>query len=188
MTNEKRASAPTDGGGIHPELITIGDPALRRPCARLDDLDEARRLCERLTRLLRQINGAGLAAPQIGVSARAFVVEVRRTEMFPDRPESPLLSVINPTLLSISSETDEDWEGCFRVPGYIGRVARATSLSLAYQDLEGVEQVQECSGYLARVIQHEYDHLEGMVYLQRMAGRDTLTTAQNFLRFHARHG
>src|SRR6202034_4528787 len=111
-------------GAAHPELVTIGAGILRSPTQRVESPSSAyvEQLCEKLVFLLGEINGAGLAANQIGVPLRVMVFQVRKTELFPDRPETRLYVMINPDILERSQETEDAFEGCFSVPGYTGMV------------------------------------------------------------------
>ncbi|MFD7310744.1 peptide deformylase [Promicromonospora sp. NPDC059942] len=165
------------------DLVTIGDPRLKAPTSEIE-ADQAQELLATLTTRLRELNGAGLAAPQIGVSVRAAIVEVRRTDVFPDRPETGLIQILNPTVLERSAETVLDWEGCFSVPGYLGLVPRSETITVRYTDETGQILTSEVSGYAARVFQHEIDHLDGLVYLDRMPDMTSLTTTQNYLDHH----
>jgi peptide deformylase len=170
-------------GAAHPELVTLGTPMLRQPTSRVEDCASAGELCEKLVYLLAEINGAGLAANQIGVSLRVMVFQVRKTELHPDRPETPLYVMINPDILERSEATIDGWEGCFSVPGYLGLVPRAASLACRYETPDGVEHVEKFEGYAARVIQHECDHLDGKVYLDQMKSMLDFTTQANFKQF-----
>lgn len=165
------------------DVVTVGDPRLRAPTAPVDAAS-ARDLLGTLTARLRELNGAGLAAPQLGVSVRAAIIEVRRTDVFPDRPETGLIQILNPTVLERSAETVLDWEGCFSVPGYLGLVPRSESITVRYTDESGQTLTREVTGYAARVFQHEIDHLDGLVYLDRMPDLSSLTTTQNYLDHH----
>jgi peptide deformylase len=171
-------------GGARPEVVTVGDPRLRAPVAPIEDVGGAADRVDALVALLREMNGAGLAAPQVGWSAAAAVVEVRKTDLFPDRPESPLIVLLNPTIVDRSDDAMvEDWEGCFSVPGLMGRVPRSSVVSVRYVDRGGGEQVDTYEGYVARVVQHELDHLEGKVFLDRMTSMESLSTIANWQRF-----
>ena len=138
---------------------------------------------DRMVELLRDLKGAGLAAPQVGWSAAAAVIEVRRTAAFRERPESPLIVLINPVVNTMSDEIDVDWEGCFSVPGLMGRVPRPRHVEVTFIDRAGDERVEQFSGYVARVVQHELDHLDNKVFLDRMPSMDTLSTIENWQRF-----
>jgi peptide deformylase len=164
-------------------VVTIGDPRLKAPTTTVDAADAGDLLTSLVTRL-RELSGAGLAAPQIGVSVRAAVIEVRRTDVFPDRPETGLIQMLDPVVVERSAETVLDWEGCFSVPGYLGRVPRAERVTVRYATEAGEAVTQEFTGYPARVVQHEIDHLDGFVYLDRMPDMTSLTTAQNYLDHH----
>lgn len=164
-------------------VTTIGDPLLKRKAQSVTSVVEVADLCEAMVNRLRELNGAGLAAPQIGFSLRIIIVEVRKTDLFPDRPESPLYVMINPTLGEIASEKLEDWEGCFSVPGLVGVVPRAKSVRVRYTSLDGASHDEVFTGYIARVIQHEYDHLEGKEFLSRMTSMETISTVENWRKF-----
>ena len=182
MTLPRSASSWVDGA-VDDDVVTIGDPRLKAPTATID-AEEAAELLEALVTRLRELNGAGLAAPQIGVSVRVAIVEVRRTDVFPDRPETGLIQLLNPVVVERSDETALDWEGCFSVPGYLGLVPRAERVAVRYTTETGETVTEEFEGYTARVVQHEVDHLDGLVYLDRMPDMTSLTTSQNYLDHH----
>src|SRR5438270_1951466 len=107
-------------GGAHRGVGTVGRPSLRSPVEPVNDIAAARAKLDGVVTRLRELKGAGLAAPQVGWPAAAVVVEVRKTTVFPDRPESPLYVMVNPSIESGSDEIEENWEGCFSVPGFDG--------------------------------------------------------------------
>ncbi|WP_412539468.1 peptide deformylase [Longispora sp. K20-0274] len=165
-------------------IVTLGDPRLKAQTVGVADVDDVAELLTILVDRLRSLNGAGLSAPQIGASVKVTVVEVRKTDVFPDRPEFPLLQMVNPVIVARSKTTIVDWEGCFVVPGLMGLVPRAETVTVEYVSPEGERVASEFSGYVARVIQHELDHLDGVEFLSRMPSLETLTTVQNFVDFH----
>jgi len=169
--------------------VTVDDPRLRAGGRPVTDEVEAVAVLERLTVLLREMKGAGLAAPQIGVPLALAVVEVRKTTLFPDRPESPLLWLADPQVEVVGDGEVEDWEGCFSVPGLMGLVPRSERVRVAYRQLPGGGRVtEEVSGYLARVVQHEVDHLQGRLFLDRMTSMASITTVENYRRHHHQGG
>jgi peptide deformylase len=170
--------------GVHSDLITIGNPILRTKSKAVTDHNSVVPLSDRLVQLLREIKGAGLAACQIGSPWSVFIVEVRKTELYPNRPESPLHVMINPLITEYSTSQTTDWEGCFSVPVLMGRVPRANAVFVKYFDANGDEYHEWFEGYIARVIQHEYDHLQGKIYLDRMDSLDSIATVSNFKRFY----
>lgn len=149
------------------QIMTMGHLILRKKCKAVSDFNKAKKTANKLVEILREAKGAGMAAPQIGVSQRIFVVEVIKTEAFPHRPESPLYIMINPEIVSASEEKESNWEACFSVPGIKGWVPRFKSIQMKYIREDGIEKIEEFEGYLARVIQHEYDHLDGILYLDK---------------------
>src|SRR5262245_26457971 len=118
-------------------VVTIGDPRLEAPTTDTHDAEQVRPLLDAMVTRLRSLNGAGLAAPQIGASFRAVVIEVRKTDVFPDRPEHPLMQMVNPVIVDSSTASLTDWEGCFSVPGLMGLVPRAASVTVTYLDEDG---------------------------------------------------
>ncbi len=182
---EEQSDERWAGGGEIPGVVTVGDPALRRVARPVDDARGARGLCDTLVQHLRALKGAGLAANQIGQELAVVVIEVRKTDFFPDRPESPLYVMVNPRIVERSDTLVEDWEGCFSVPGIMGRVPRSESIVVEYQDAEGEHHSERLSGYLARVVQHECDHLAGTIFLDRMSSMASISTIANYAQYHA---
>jgi peptide deformylase len=171
-------------------IVTVGDPLLKAPTAEVDNVRDVAELLATMVDRVRSLNGAGLAAPQIGASVKVVVVEVRKTDVFPDRPECPLLQMINPMVVAHSGSTLVDWEGCFSVPGLMGLVPRAETIAVEYLTPDGGRVTEEYTGYVARVIQHEIDHLDGVEFVERMTSMRSLTTVRNYLDHHHRrhHG
>lgn len=165
-------------------VVTIGDPRLKAKTEMIRDVHDVADLLADMMDRLRELNGAGLAAPQIGASVKVIVVEVRKTDVFPDRPTSPLLEMINPVIVRQSEAAEIGWEGCFSVPGLMGLVPRAKTVIIEYISADGADVTGQYSGYVARVIQHEIDHLDGIEFIDRMTSMESLTTVTNYLEFH----
>lgn len=171
-------------GVVGDDVITIGDPRLKAKTKVIKEVRDVTDLLARMVKRLRELNGAGLAAPQVGASAKVIVIEVRKTDVFPDRPTSPLLEMINPLIVTQSEATETGWEGCFSVPGLMGLVPRAETINIEYTSADGTDVTEQYSGYVARVIQHEIDHLNGVEFVDRMTSMESLTTVTNYLEFH----
>lgn len=171
-------------GVVGDDVVTIGDPRLKAETQAIGDVQAVADLLTRMVDRLRELNGAGLAAPQIGASVKVVVVEVRKTDVFPDRPASPLIRMINPVIVEQSGTTETGWEGCFSVPGLMGFVPRAEAIIVEYTSADGKDVTERYSGYVARVIQHEIDHLDGIEFVDRMTSMQSLTTVTNYLEFH----
>lgn len=164
------------------EIVHIGDENIRLRSEPVEDHEEARAIADVLSRKLDLLKGAGLAAPQAGIMRRVFVMQVRKTELFPDREETPLFVIINPEVTYYDEGFLEEWEGCFSIPGYAGKVPRHSKLHLTWTDYEGVAHAQDFEGYIARVIQHEFDHLEGRLYVDHMPNMKCFATTDNYVR------
>ena len=171
-------------GEAIPGVVTVGDPLLRRSASAVSDPRAAKALCETLVTKLRELKGAGIAANQIASPDAVVVVEVRKTDLFPDRPESPLYLFVNPEIVERKGEAALDWEGCFSVPGLMGQVNRAEAVKVRYETPDAEQREEWFEGYVARVIQHEYDHLQGRLFLDRMGSLESLTTSENYRKFH----
>jgi peptide deformylase len=147
----------------HPLLQQVAVPVERYGTA------ELRELVADMDDTMRALNGAGIAAPQIGVSLRVVIFEVTRNPRYPQAAPVPYTVLINPELELLGDERDEAWEGCLSVPGLRGVVARHTSLRYRGYDLGGRSIDRTVTGFHARVVQHEVDHLDGILYPMRVA-------------------
>jgi len=152
------------------EVLRMGHPVLREKAKPVEDLGSAelKQLVADMKETMAFKNGAGLAAPQIGVSQRVVIFGVDANPRYPDAEPVPFTVLVNPRLVMLTREVEEDWEGCLSVPGMRGVVPRYTKLRYTGFDEDGnpIERVAE--GFHARVVQHECDHLDGILYPQRM--------------------
>ena len=148
----------------------MGDPRLLQVSRRVEALDtpELRALVEDMHDTMRALNGAGLAAPQIGVDLQVVVFGVDANPRYPDAEEVPHTVLINPELEPIGEEMEEGWEGCLSVPGMRGLVPRYRQLRYRGVDLQGNAIERTVSNFHARVVQHEVDHLLGILYPMRI--------------------
>jgi peptide deformylase len=153
------------------EVLRMGHPVLREKAKPVEAFGtpELRALLEDMKETMASKNGAGLAAPQIGVSQRVVIFGVDENPRYPDAEAVPFTVLVNPKLVILTRDVEEDWEGCLSVPGMRGVVPRYTKLRYSGFDVEGnpIERVAE--GFHARVVQHECDHLDGILYPQRMS-------------------
>ena len=152
------------------EVLRMGHPVLRERAKPVEKLatPELRALVADMQETMAAKNGAGLAAPQIGVSQRVVIFGVDHNPRYPDAEPVPFTVLVNPKIVMLTREIEEDWEGCLSVPGMRGVVPRYKKLRYTGFDVEGnpIERVAE--GFHARVVQHECDHLDGILYPQRM--------------------
>ena len=163
----------------HPILRQIAEPVpadqIGTPVVQqfIDDLIET----------MYEYDGAGLAAPQVHVSHQIVAMEVNKNPRYPEAPAIPLTVYINPEITPLTEDMDEDWEGCLSVPGLRGRVPRYTAIRLRAYDRQGKRVELVVEGFHARVIQHECDHLQGKVFLDRMRDMSSLTFIEEFVKY-----
>jgi peptide deformylase len=148
------------------EVLRMGDPRLLRRSEEIKDFGtpELKELLQDMRDTMAHLNGAGLAAPQIGVSKRVVIFEVMNNPRYPDVEPVPETILINPVITPLSEELEEGWEGCLSVPGMRGSVPRHTYLRYSGFDQFGKPFEREVKGFHARVVQHECDHLDGILY------------------------
>jgi len=152
------------------QVLRMGDPRLLQKAVEVERFGtpELAGLLADLRDTMAQLNGAGLAAPQIGVGLRVVIFGVHANPRYPHAEEVPDTVLINPLLEPLSAQTEEDWEGCLSVPGMRGWVPRWSRLRYAGYDERGERFVREVEGFHARVVQHECDHLDGILYPMRI--------------------
>jgi len=145
-----------------PRLLRVAQPVSRFNCPELDAL------VQDLIDTMEAADGAGLAAPQIGVDLRVVVFGGSPSVRYPDAPVVPFTVLVNPELTPLGKDMEEGWEGCLSVPGLRGVVARHARLRYSGLDPQGTLIEREVDGFHARVVQHECDHLDGVLYPMRV--------------------
>jgi peptide deformylase len=152
------------------EILKMGDPRLLRQAEPVIAFDtpELHELIADMFDTMHSANGAGLAAPQIGVNLQLVIFGFSNNARYPDAPPVPETVLLNPVLTPLSDEMEEGWEGCLSVPGLRGVVPRYTSLRYQGVDPYGQPIDREVDGFHARVVQHECDHLIGVLYPMRV--------------------
>jgi peptide deformylase len=153
----------------------MGHPVLREKAKPVEatGTPELRALVADMKETMAALNGAGLAAPQIGVSQRVVIFGVEKNPRYPDAESVPYTVLVNPKLVMLTRDVESDWEGCLSVPGMRGVVPRYTKLRYTGTDEEGNPIDRVAEGFHARVVQHECDHLDGILYPQRMTDMTT---------------
>jgi peptide deformylase len=151
-------------------VLKMGDPRLREIAAPVENFDTPRlhALIADMWDTMAARNGAGLAAPQIGVSLRVVVFAMQGNPRYPNAEGVPETVLINPIISPLDDALEYGWEGCLSVPGMRGLVPRHTNLRYAGADAVGGSITRDVTGFHARVVQHECDHLDGILYPQRM--------------------
>jgi peptide deformylase len=150
-------------------VLKMGHPLLRQVAAPVVQFDqELQSLIGDMDETMRAMSGAGIAAPQIGVSQRVVIFEVKENPRYPQVKPVPYTVLVNPELTPLADEMEEGWEGCLSVPGMRGLVPRYHRLRYRGFDQFGNVLDRSVEGFHARVVQHEVDHLDGILYPQRI--------------------
>ena len=151
-------------------VLKMGDPRLLEKSQPVEAFGtpQLRELIADMRDTMADLNGAGLAAPQIGVPLRVVIFGVKRNPRYPDAEEVPDTVLINPVITPLGDETEEAWEGCLSVPGMRGVVPRFKRLRYRGFDESGLPLDRSVEGFHARVVQHECDHLDGILYPMRI--------------------
>lgn len=151
-------------------VLRMGDPVLLQVAKKVEQFDtpELQALLQDMRDTMVSLNGAGLAAPQIGVSLQVVIFGVDYNPRYPDAEAVPYTILINPKITPLSKKMEEDWEGCLSVPGMRGKVSRYTKIRYQGVDQHGNTIDRSVEDFHARVVQHECDHLIGILYPMRI--------------------
>lgn len=152
------------------KVLRMGDPVLLRRAEEVTEFNTSAldRLIKDMIDTMEACDGAGLAAPQIGINTRVVIFGVEQNPRYPDAGAIPQTVLINPKIMPLREDMDEGWEGCLSVPGMRGLVPRFTHIHYKGFDQQGRAFEREVDGFHARVVQHECDHLDGILYPQRI--------------------
>ena len=168
-------------------VARLGHPVLRQVAEVVSPeaigAPEIQRLIDDMLETMADHDGAGLAAPQVHVSRRVVVYGVEANPRYPDAEPVPLTVLVNPRITPLTTEQAEDWEGCLSVPDLRGRVPRFTRVRVEAYGRDGRPLRFDAADFHARVVQHECDHLDGTVYLDRMQSMATLAFLPEFQRY-----
>ena len=147
----------------NPRLLEVAEPVTSFNTSQLDDI------INDMFDTMAAHDGAGLAAPQIGINLRIVIFGLEENPRYPDAETVPTTVLINPQLMALDNTIEEDWEGCLSIPDIREDVTRPEAVTVRYQDLEGQVHEERVDGLLARVLQHEIDHLNGVLFIDRIS-------------------
>jgi peptide deformylase len=169
------------------KVARVGHPVLRQPAQPVAPADlrtaEMQKFIDDMIQTMREYDGAGLAANQVHVPRQIAVIEVGQNPRYPEAPEIPLMVLVNPVVTPLTDEMEDGWEGCLSVPDMRGVVPRYTSVRLECLDRQGNPVDLVAKEFFARVIQHETDHLNGIVYVDRIRDMRTLSYIAEWQRY-----
>jgi peptide deformylase len=166
------------------QIAQLGQPVLRQPARHIDDpADPAlQALIDDLLTTVVDVNGVGIAAPQVYEPLAIFIVASRPNPRYPHAPTMTPTAMINPEIVWASSETETGWEGCLSVPGLRGQVPRHRRIGVRYLTRAGELREEEYADFVARIFQHEFDHINGLVFLDRVKSSRDFVTEKEYLR------
>ena len=171
------------------KVAQMGHPILRDRAVEVTSVDllspEVQRLIDDMVITMREYQGVGLAAPQVHVGRRIAVIESHKNPRYPDAPDFAMSVLVNPVVTPLTAETLHWWEGCLSIPGVRGLVHRPRHIRVEALDRDGALQSFEAEGFSAIVIQHELDHLDGVLYLDRMTNLTTLSYQREYEQYWA---
>jgi len=168
------------------EIAQIGNHILRTQAKFVEDV-KAPVICELINSLMETLidaNGVGIAAPQVSESYRLFIVASRPNPRYPNAPLMQPTVMINPQIIAHSEEIVKGWEGCLSVPGVRGKVPRYQTIEVEYTDREGKLQQQKLTDFIARIFQHELDHLNGILFIDRLESNKDRFTETEYLQIN----
>lgn len=164
------------------DIIELGHPILRQQARSIDNIkdDRFQTLIDNLMATVQKANGVGIAAPQVAESCQLMIVASRPNLRYPNAPTMEPMPIINPRILSHSDETVKGWEGCLSIPGIRGNVPRYQAIELEFTDRFGKLQKMEMTDFVARIFQHEQDHFNGIVFVDRVESTRDLITEKEY--------
>jgi peptide deformylase len=165
-------------------IAQLGHAVLRQRAVEVEDIlaDECQQLISQMMLAVSEAGGVGIAAPQIHHSVRIFIMCSKPNVRYPNAPLMAPTAIINPEILHYSSEKVTDWEGCLSVPSMRGLVPRHNLIRVRYFDQQGHEQQKELTGFIARIFQHELDHLNGLTFIDQLASTKDLISEVEWYR------
>ncbi len=163
-------------------ITQLGEPVLRKRARVLRKFSKpaCAALVKSMVQTMRKAKGVGIAAPQVGKSLRLFIVAPEPNARYPKAPRVPPVAMINPVLVRHSKKRLTDWEGCLSIPGLRARVPRYKTVEIEFTALDGRRLRGKLSGFVARIFQHEFDHIHGRVYLDRVEDTRTCMTETEY--------
>lgn len=164
------------------QIAQLGNPILRQQVQNIENVRDERiqKLIDNLISTVAQANGVGIAAPQVAQSYRLFIVASRPNPRYPNAPEMEPTAILNPRVIGHSDEVVKGWEGCLSIPGIRGLVPRYRAIEVEYTSRDGKLQRGEFTDFVARIFQHENDHLDGIVFLDRLESMRDIMTEQEY--------
>jgi peptide deformylase len=170
--------------GVLLQVAQLGQPVLRKKAPEVKDVkdQDVQRLIDDLIATVMDVDGVGISAPQVYRPLRLFIVASHPSPRYPNAPKMKPTAIINPKIISASKKKTKDWEGCLSVPGVRGFVPRYKSIFVEYTTKNGRRRKRKFEDFIARIFQHEHDHLEGLVFLDRLESTKDIISEKEYQR------
>lgn len=165
-------------------IAKLGEDVLRQKAKKVEDVNskEIKTVINNMISCLNKSNGIGLAAPQIFHSYQILIISSKPNARYPDAPYMKDEIIINPQIIEKSQKKEKSWEGCLSIPGIRAQVSRHTSITVKYTTILNEEKIQTFEGFVARIFQHEYDHLEGLVFIDRVEDNKDIVSEEVYFK------
>lgn len=166
------------------KIAKLGEKILRLKAKKVKDIknDETQKIVSIMLETLKKSNGVGLAAPQISISKQIMIISSKPNDRYPNAPIMKDLVLINPKIIKTSKKKNKDWEGCLSIPGIRAKVARYNKIKVKYKTLENKKKTIVFKDFIARIFQHEYDHLIGLAYIDRVKSNKDIISEEVYFK------
>ncbi|MBI2103631.1 peptide deformylase [Candidatus Woesebacteria bacterium] len=164
------------------QVAQLGHPILRQKAESVKDINDPKvqELIDNLIATVMDVDGVGIAAPQVYQPWRLFILASHPNPRYPNAPEMEPTAIINPKIISTSPELIKDWEGCLSIPGIRSKVLRHKAITVTFFNRDGKRERKKFEDFIARIFQHEYDHLEGIVFLDKLVDMSETITEKEY--------
>lgn len=166
------------------KIAKLGEKILRLKAKKVKDIknDETQKIVSIMLETLKKSNGVGLAAPQISISKQIMIISSKPNDRYPNAPIMKDLVLINSKIIKTSKKKNKDWEGCLSIPGIRAKVARYNKIKVKYKTLENKKKTIVFKDFIARIFQHEYDHLIGLAYIDRLKSNKDIISEEVYFK------
>lgn len=166
------------------QIAFLGNPVLRKKAKTITNIRDLKiqQLIDDLLATVMDINGVGVSAPQVYQSYRVFIVASHPNPRYPSAPLMKPTPIINPVILSHNDTKEKGWEGCLSILGLRGLIPRYTQIHVEYSDRNGKRMMRTFSDFIARIFQHEYDHLDGILFTDRVESNKDLISEKEYFK------
>lgn len=166
------------------QISQLGHPVLRKKAKKVVDVsdEKVQQLIANLIATVKEVDGVGIAAPQVYESLQIFILASYPNIRYPKAPRMKPTAIVNPKIITYSKKIAKDWEGCLSIPGIRGLIPRSVSVDVEYTTLRGKKVMKTFTDFVARIFQHEFDHLQGIVFLDRLENNRDIISEKEFLR------